>query len=307
MSPPLHLQSQVILQRLVLFMAALSLPQLLRNIFSRYRWSIFITYGLTFLENLFELLYPFLIGNTIDGLLKGNYVNLIILTGIWLIHTITRACRNIYDTRTFTQIYSHLATNIVLGQKRQGIPISQIVARSTLSREFVDFFEQDVPRIMTALFGFVGSLVMLLIYDIQIVLYCLLLLIPLFALNYFYAQNSLFLNHKLNNQLENEVGILAKCYPEEVRTHYNRLSTYRIQISTATAINWGIMELFIIVLFMAVLTRTMTLSSVQPGEIYAIISYTWNYRQSLDVIPALVQQLSRLKDIGERMQLNPED
>jgi ABC-type multidrug transport system fused ATPase/permease subunit len=159
---------------------------------------------------------------------------------------------------------------------------------------------------MTALFGFLGSLVMLLIYDIQIVLYCLLLLIPLFFLNYFYARNSLFLNHKLNNQLEDEVDILTECHLENVQTHYNRLSTHRIRISTATAINWGVMELFMIALFMAVLTRTVTISSVQPGEIYAIISYAWSYRQSLDIIPALVQQLSRLQDIGERMQLDSE-
>ncbi len=182
MPPHPHLQDQVISQKLVLFMIALSLAQLLKNLFSRYHGSILITYGLTFLENLFELLYPFLIGITIDGLLKSNYANLITLASIWLIHTITKVVRNIYDTRTFTQIYGHLATSIVSAQKRQGIPISQIVARSTLSREFVDFFEQDIPRIMTALFGFIGSLVMLLIYDVQIVLYCLLLLIPLSAL-----------------------------------------------------------------------------------------------------------------------------
>jgi hypothetical protein len=40
---------------------------------------------------------------------------------------------------------------------------------------------------------------------------------------------------------------------------------------------------------------------VKPGDIYAIISYTWSYRQSLDLIPTLVQQLSRLQDIGDRM------
>jgi hypothetical protein len=57
-------------------------------------------------------------------------------------------------------------------------------------------------------------------------------------------------------------------------------------------------------LFMVILIRTVSLSRIQPGDIYAIISYAWNYRQSLDIIPTLVQQLSRLQDIGDRMQLN---
>lgn len=64
------------------------------------------------------------------------------------------------------------------------------------------------------------------------------------------------------------------------------------------------MEILIILLFMVILIRTISLSRIQPGDIYAIISYAWNYRQSLDIIPTLVQQLSRLQDIGDRMQLN---
>jgi ABC-type multidrug transport system fused ATPase/permease subunit len=285
-------------------MIAKPLGPLLQILFSRYRGLILITYGLTFLENIFELLYPFVIGMTINRLLQGGYAGLIVLVCIWLLHTLTGVCRSIYDTRAFTQIYSHLATSIVLDQKRQSIPTSLIVARSSLSREFVDFFEQDIPKIITALFGFFGAWGMLLVYDVQIALYCLLLCIPLWVLNYFYAQRSLALNRQLNNQLEQEVDILAIGHSEDVQVHFHRLSKIRIQLSNAAAINWGAMELFIILLFMAVLMRTVGLFSSKPGEIYAIISYAWNYRQSLDTVPALVQQLGRLQDIGERMQLN---
>lgn len=135
------------------------MKHLMLDLFSRYHWSIVITYALTFLENIFELLYPFIIGITIDGLLQGNYQGLITLAIVWSIHTITEVGRNIYDTYTFTQIYNHLAIEVVLRQFQQGIPTSQIVARSALSREFVDFFELDLPGIITALFGLVGALI----------------------------------------------------------------------------------------------------------------------------------------------------
>jgi ABC-type multidrug transport system fused ATPase/permease subunit len=285
-------------------MVAKSLSQLLHVLFAKYRGLILVTYGLTFLENVFELLYPLVIGLTIDRLLQGSYLGLIALVSIWLLHTVIEVGRNIYDTRAFAQIYSHLATSIVLEQKQQNIPTSQIVARSSLSREFVDFFEQDIPHIMTALFGFIGAWVMLLVYDVQIALYCLLLCVPLSGLNYFYAQKSLGLNHQLNNQLEREVDILGGEHPENVQLHFQRLSRIRIQLSNTAALNWGVMELWIIVLFMAVMIRAVMLFGSQPGEIYAVISYTWNYRQSLDVVPTLVQQLGRLHDIGERMRLH---
>ncbi len=246
-----------------------------------------------------------IIGITIDELLRGKYTSLITLAALWLIHTITEVGRNVYDTRTFTKIYNHLAIDLVLGQVQQGIPTSQIVARSALSREFVDFFEQDIPRIIIALFGLVGALIMLSFYDFQITCYCLLLMIPIVPLNVVYARKSLSLNHRLNNHLENEVDILAECQPEKVDRHYSILAKYRIKLSNINAINWGIMEIFIIILFMLILIRTASLSRIQPGDIYAIIAYAWNYRQSLDIIPTLVQQLGRLQDISDRMQLNP--
>jgi ABC-type multidrug transport system fused ATPase/permease subunit len=282
-------------------MMRLSLTQRLQTLFSTYRSSILLTYGLTVLENLFELLYPFVTGIAIDGLLIEDYTPLIFLALTWLLHAIIEVCRNIYDTRTFTRIYGDVVTSMVLEQTNQGIPTSQIIARSALSREFVDFFEQNIPQMITALFGFVGAWVMLLLYDVQIAGYCILLLLPLWGLSQFYARKSLLLNRRLNSQLEQEGDILTDCYPGAVQTHYKSLARLRIRLSNAAATNWGIMELFIICLFMAVLVRTASLDSIQPGTVYAIISYTWNYRQSLDIVPMVVQQMSRLKDIGDRM------
>jgi ABC-type multidrug transport system fused ATPase/permease subunit len=275
--------------------------QTLQLLFQGHRWPILLTYGLTFLENLFELLYPLVIGLAIDGLLKQQFSNLVLLGGIWVIHAIIEVFRHVYDTRTFTQVYSNLAVSVVIVQVKQGISASLIVARSALSREFADFFERDVPQIISALFGFVGALAMLFFYDVQLSLYCLLLLVPVIALNYAYLHKSQRLNQKLNDQLEYEVEILSKCQPDEVKEHYQQLAKWRIYLSNAEAVTWGLMEVFVIVLFIAALIRTVTIPGVQPGEIYAIISYVWSYRQSFDKIPAIVQQLSRLHDIADRI------
>lgn len=74
-----------------------------------------------------------------------------------------------------------------------------------------------------------------------------------------------------------------------------------MRLSNAEAANWGLMELFVIGLSMVVLIRTVTLPGIQPGDIYALIAYFWNYVSSLDDVPRLVQQFSRLQDIGDRM------
>lgn len=266
-----------------------------------------LTYLLTFVENLFELLYPFAIGVAINSLLANDKSGVTLLVSVWLAHLAVRTFRKLYDTRTFTRIYGDLATRVVLRQRTQNVPTSNIVARSVLAREFVDFFERDVPLVFTSVFGFAGALVMLFFYDWQISLYCLVLLVPLFVLNKVYAAKSLRLNKELNDCLEREVEVLTGHSANNVRRHYRLLAGWRVRLSNAEAGNWGVMELFVIVLAVAVLFRTVSITGIQPGDIYAVLSYLWNYINSFDNVPMLVQQASRLQDIGRRMQTVNDD
>ncbi len=142
---------------------------------------------------------------------------------------------------------------------------------------------------------------MLFIYDLSIGGYCLALLIPLIIINLFYSRESRYLNCQLNNQLEQEVEVLSDRHPDKIIQHYSFLRQWRIRLSNAEAKNWGTIQLLVMGIAVAVLLRTVRLPRINTGEIYAIISYFFNYLESLDKIPFLVQQFSRLQDINERM------
>lgn len=276
----------------------------LRKIFQLDRWQILFTYFLTIIENLFELLYPWAVGIAINGLLQGKYITLLPLFSAWLAHIITGLFRQVYDTKVFTKIYTKLVTSVILGQDRRGVNTSRIVARSYLSRELVDFFERDMPNLITALFGFFGALIMLFIYDFYIGVYCTALLIPLIVINIFYSRRSRCLNSQLNDRLEQEVDILSNRQENAIVNHYGSLRKWRIRLSNAEAKNWGTIQFMVMGIAVAVLLRTVKLPGINTGEIYAIISYFFSYLESLDKIPFLVQQFSRLEDIGERITTN---
>jgi ABC-type multidrug transport system fused ATPase/permease subunit len=274
---------------------------LLQTIFGKYRGRILVTYSVTLAENLFELFYPSLTGLAVNGLLKHELTGLGALLGVWLLHTATGVFRQSYDTRVFSLIYSDLATRTVSEQETKGVSTSQIVARSSLSREFVNFFERDVPATVNSVFGLMGALVLLFFYDAWSAVFCLMLLIPLAILNRGYSRRTLTLNRRLNNQLEREVTILSRRRPTRVLGHYRLLAKWRTNLSDAEATNWGVMELFSIALSAAVIIRVASLPHIEPGTIYAMLAYLWNFLASLNNVPALVQQLSRLKDIARRM------
>jgi ABC-type multidrug transport system fused ATPase/permease subunit len=274
---------------------------MLQIIFGKFRGQIVVTYILTLAENLFELCYPSLTGLAINGLLKHDYTGLGLLLGVWFAHTATGVFRQSYDTRVFSSIYTDLATRTVSDQETKGVSTSQIVARSSLSREFVNFFERDVPATVNSVFGLLGALVLLFFYDAWSAGFCLMLLIPLSILNRRYSSRTLTLNRRLNNQLEREVTVLTRRNPSRVLGHYRLLAKWRIGLSDAEAMNWGVMELFSIGLSAAVIIRIASLPHIEPGTIYAMLAYLWNFLSSLNHVPTLVQQLSRLKDIARRM------
>ena len=276
---------------------------LLQTIFGKYRGRITVTYIVTLAENMFELSYPSLTGLAVNGLLKHDFTGLWLLLGVWLAHTATGVFRQSYDTRVFAEIYTDLATRTVSEQETKGFSTSQIVARSSLSREFVNFFERDIPATVNSLFGLLGALVLLFFYDAWSAGFCLMLLVPLAILNRGYSKRTLILNQRLNNQLEREVTMLTRRRPSRVFGHYRLLAKWRISLSDAEATNWGIMELFSIILSAAVIIRVASLPHIEPGTIYAMLAYLWNFLASLNHVPALVQQLSRLQDIARRMNL----
>jgi ABC-type multidrug transport system fused ATPase/permease subunit len=276
---------------------------LLQTIFGKYRGRITVTYIVTLAENMFELSYPSLTGLAVNGLLKHDFTGLWLLLGVWLAHTATGVFRQSYDTRVFAAIYTDLATRTVSEQETKGFSTSQIVARSSLSREFVNFFERDIPATVNSLFGLLGALVLLFFYDAWSAGFCLMLLVPLAILNRGYSKRTLTLNQRLNNQLEREVTMLTRRRPSRVFGHYRLLAKWRISLSDAEATNWGIMELFSIILSAAVIIRVASLPHIEPGTIYAMLAYLWNFLASLNLVPALVQQLSRLQDIARRMNL----
>jgi ABC-type multidrug transport system fused ATPase/permease subunit len=277
------------------------MPHLLQTIFGNYRRQIVVTYVVTLAENLFELSYPSLTGLAVNGLLKHDFTGLGLLLGVWFAHTVTGVFRQSYDTRVFSSIFTDLATRTVSEQETKGVSTSQIVARSSLSREFVNFFERDVPATVNSVFGLLGALVLLFFYDAWSAGFCLMLLIPLAILNRRYSSRTLTLNRRLNNQLEREVTVLTRRNPSRVLGHYRLLGKWRTGLSDAEAINWGVMELFSIVLSAAVILRVASLPHIEPGTIYAMLAYLWNFLSSLNHVPTLVQQLSRLKDIARRV------
>lgn len=272
-----------------------------RQILSDHRRGITLTYGLTGVENSFDLLYPFAIGLAINGLLQQQASALVPLLLIWLAHTTCGYWRQRFDTRLFTRIYTHIASNTVIQQRAEGESVSEIAARTDMAEELVEFLESDVPAILLALFAVIGGAAMLFYYD-WLAAGLMSLLIPVAIVSYLrFGRGAYRMEGRFNDRSEQEVELIASASPATVRRHFRNLSRWRVRISDAEARTWSAIELLALPLFVAALIRLTSLPGLMVGDIIAAVAYMVRMLDGLDTVPDRVAQLSRLIDNMRRL------
>ena len=276
-------------------------PFLLKTLFTQNRLRILATYTLFAIENLLRLAQPFALGWAINDLLNEQMLGVGMLIGQHVLHLLVGLVRQVYDTRMFSAIYSALATQMIVSQRASGVDVSRVTARASLSREFVEFFEHSIPMLMKVGFSVAGSVIMLAWYDWMIVACCLALLIPAALLSHHYSKWTRRLSRGLHDELEKEVDVIHAQNEIDVRNHFDEVARWRIKLSNAEAINFGLMECFILGAIVAVLFRACHLPAVQAGDIFAVFRYLMLLLMGLDGLPRLIQQVSRLRDVSSRL------
>lgn len=282
--------------------------EILKRLMVKHRLQLLLTYVLFSLEMLGSLLRPYFLGEAVNDLLKGSYHGLIILTVVHFSWLVIGTIRHMYDTRTYSAIYTALVTKF-LSRRYQQKDVSKLSAHSTLAREFVDFLEFDLVYVIEAVYNLLGSLVLLYFYDSSVVLVCLAILLPVMTMSYFYGKKMQRLNKYKNDELEQQVDIITTGNKLVIKKHYENLRKWQIRISDQEAWNFGIMEILVMVVIgiALLITKTSLGNGILAGSLIGIYNYILKFVSGLDTIPYTVQRLTSLNDITRRIELEADD
>jgi len=280
----------------------------LRTLMMKHKYQLIITYFLFSLEMLGSLLRFYFFGEAINDLIKGSYHGLIVLTIVHLSYLLIGTVRHMYDTRTYTAIYTTLVTKF-LSRRYNKIEVSKLSAHSTLAREFVDFLEHDLVYVIEAMYNIFGSLAILFFYDKTVVGICLAILVPVIIISMLYGRKMKRLNKHKNDELEKQVDIISTGNNLMIRHHYDNLRKWQVRISDKEAWNFGFMEIMVLVVIAVslIVSKNMHSSAVMAGSLFAIYSYILKFASGLDTIPYTLDRLSSLGDITRRIELQSED
>ncbi|MBG0758424.1 ABC transporter permease [Vibrio cidicii] len=258
-----------------------------------------LTWLIVLAENVLMMLLPLFIGFAIDGLLEQNLRPLLTLGFILFALVVISVARRVYDTRVYGAIRVRLAK--LVARNLRAVPISVKDARLTMSRELVDFLEQHLPAVITALVQLLATLVILASFHFTLALCVLAAGLAMLLLYTLFHRTFTRLNATLNDQLEQQVGVLDGRSFAAIRAHFERLKQCEIKLSDTEALVYG---LIFIALFSSVVANLWLVSHLPAptaGQVFAVVTYSLEFVETAVMLPITLQTLSRLEEISQRL------
>ncbi len=275
--------------------STLSVNKILRS----FPGKVMFTWFLVLLENLLMALIPLLIGFSIDGLLAGDYEPLFITAAVLSGLTLLAAGRRFYDTRAYGFIRVQLGQEIT--KRKRDLAISQLNARLTMGRELVDFLEEHLPELLTAIIQLIVSIVILVSFDVRLGTTAAVALVAMGLTYTLFHQRFFHGNQCLNEQMEQQVSVLESRRPILIFKHLRALNQWEIRLSDSEALLYGLIFLGMTAFILGNLVICANIPDISAGKIFTVVSYSWEFVQSAFMLPLTLQQWTRLHEITERL------
>ncbi|MEM7068907.1 MAG: ABC transporter six-transmembrane domain-containing protein [Pseudomonadota bacterium] len=268
-------------------------------LFRRFWGKISITWGLTLIETALFALVPLLIGYSIDGLLNGDtgdFINLLATLGALLIVAVAR---RVYDTRAYGTMRVELGKTLTERSARKSVSV--VNAQVLMGRELVDFLEKEAPQAMTAFIQVIFSVAILFSFHGVLAASAAAAAIVTIILYSLFARRFFRLNGALNSQTEKQVGSLESREPKRIALHFMKLRKQEVRLSDTESVVYGLIFLVLLSMLSFNLWFAATQSGASPGEIFSIVTYSYEFVESAVAMPMLLQSLTRLQEITERI------
>ena len=262
-----------------------------------------VTWALTLFETFILVSLPLLIGRSIDGLLTADWTPFVWLCGAMAVLLVISVGRRVYDTRAYGRMRVELGTAVV--DKAIGQSVSTTNARLNMSRDLVTFLEAEAPIVLMAVVQVVVSLIIL--FSFHGLLATTAGGATLLALAVYVVSSGRFfrLNGDLNAQSEQQVSVLEGRVKDAILAHLSALRRHEVRLSDTEAVVYGLIFVVLLSMLGINLWFAATQLSATPGEIFSIVTYSYEFIESAVMLPAALQSLTRISEITQRInQLN---
>ncbi|MEM9783267.1 MAG: ABC transporter six-transmembrane domain-containing protein [Pseudomonadota bacterium] len=271
----------------------------LSTVLWRFPGRIALTWGLTLVETVLLALLPLFIGWSIDGLLAGRSDAFFLLTAVLVILLAVAIARRLYDTRAYGTIRVELGR--ALAGRGADNAVSVTNARVQMGGELVDFLETTAPETLTAVVQIVVSVLLLMSFSPTLAVSAGAAALTVILIYGVFSRRFLRINGALNARLERQVTALQSAHVGRIAGHFLGLRRVEVRLSDLESLVYGLIFLVLLSMLAFNLWFAATRSGASPGQIFSIVSYSYEFVQASAVLPAALQALTRLSAITSRI------
>jgi ABC-type multidrug transport system fused ATPase/permease subunit len=274
----------------------------LKTIFTENWKSILFSYFLFSMQSIFMLIYPKVLGESIDHLIAKDYsfIFYLLLTffGMMVFSYISR----VYDTIVFSKIYRRFASIETCNQFDNNVETTKINGRLTLMNSVVRFFEADMINILNAGFGLLGSIYFISLVDITLVPYLIFSAILTLIVSYYFSPKIAAITKDSNDISEEQTEIINHRKISLVNNLLKRKQLLSIKLSNLDAKFFFLIQLIAYGTVTTLLTYYVVFNTVSVGSVFSTYRYLFDFVASVSILPHIIISFINIKDVIKRLE-----
>ncbi|MDP4282373.1 MAG: ABC transporter six-transmembrane domain-containing protein [Bacteroidota bacterium] len=282
----------------------------LRQVIKEYKLPISLVLSFVIIENVAWIIEPGYFGKLLDALIyyfydhekKADYITpLIIWILIYLLNVLGGTFSRYFSGKVYSQMYAKIATRVVITSQKIGLSDSRTLARAELAKEYIVFLRERLPEVTWQFCATFGAIIALFIYDWRIAAVCLVVIIPISLINRFYRKYVGQYQKSLHDTQEDLYRVIEEKRMSKITEYFFSMARPQSHIARWNSLNYGIIKLILMVIFIVVLFICVDVDNFTTGKIYSVVAYLWTYISSTEYIPGLMESITSVMELSHRL------
>ena len=274
----------------------------LKNIFKENWKAITFSYSLFSINSILMLVYPKVLGNTIDHLMDKDYNYIWYMVGNFVLMMFFGYISRIYDIKVFSGIYRKFASEETYKQIESGVETTKINGRLTLMNNIVKFFEFDMIIVIQTFLGVLVSIYFLSLVSLPIVFFLILSGLAIVGASYYYSPKLAAMTSLNNDISEEQTEIIATRKISGINNLLRRgqkIAIKRAYIDSKFGL-W--IQAIVYGSVTALLTYYVMYNKVTIGSVFSTYRYMFDFCNALLGLPMILTSYINIKDVVKRLE-----
>jgi ABC-type bacteriocin/lantibiotic exporter with double-glycine peptidase domain len=274
----------------------------LKTIFKENWKAIIFSYSLFSINSILMLVYPKVLGNTIDHLMDKDYGYIWYMVGNFVLMMFFGYISRIYDIKVFSGIYRKFASDETYKQIESGVETTKINGRLTLMNNIVKFFEFDMIIVIQTFLGVIVSIYFLSLVSLPIVFFLILSGLAIVGASYYYSPKLAAMTALNNDISEEQTEIIATRKIGGINNLLRRgqkIAIKRAYIDSKFGL-W--IQAIVYGSVTALLTYYVMYNKVTIGSVFSTYRYMFDFCNALLGLPTILTSYINIKDVVKRLE-----